>query len=321
MSDPVAPIPLSELAKQARVPRALTDRGRKERFGNTRDLRIAPGQVWRAAWHDVSLLVLITRQAHEPDVGVIPVTLEPNLADDRSLIIAPSLTTFGVDATLLMDLESAVPLRVLDEIIDEWTADVTDALSPAELVETELPLGIRRGNPVETEFDRSLSMRAEIEDDLEALHSSPALPVETGGRHPARTLASVLGKNANLKALMSALEPLGLNQPEVMKLLRGKRPMTPEVVDAIVAATGVDRKLVAQTVQPLPVELVVEVDHPKWRTAWEQQAQQEQVDEFAVRLQAGYEVFSLAARQTGVQHPDWAARIVQYRAARKKGKS
>ncbi|OZE28047.1 hypothetical protein CH278_24260 [Rhodococcus sp. 05-2254-5] len=318
MADPEAPIRLSELAEQARVPRALTDRGRKERFGDTRDLKIAPGQVWRAAWDDVSLLVLITRPVHEPDVGVIPLTVEPNIANDRSLIIGPSHTAFGVEATLLIDLQSVVPLRVLDEIIDEWTADVLNALLPTASVLTQPPLGIRRGNPVETEFDRSLSVMAEIEDDLETLHSTAALPVETGRGQATRTLASVLGKNANLMALMTALEPLGLGQPEVMKLMRGKRPMTPEIVDAVSDATGVDRELVEETVQPLPVELVIEVDHPKWRTYWKEQAQQEQTDEFSVRLQTSYEVFALAARQTGVQQPDWPARIAQYRTARKK---
>ncbi|MHA6743199.1 hypothetical protein [Rhodococcus sp. 27YEA6] len=271
------------------------------------------GQVWRAAWGDVSLLVAVT-QIEDADVGVIPLTLEPVSEDDRCLVLAPSLTVFGVEATLWMDLASTLPLRVLDEIIDKWPEDVTRAIAAAADYPTSVPgAGMRRGEPAETEFDYPASVRAEIEDDLVALRAAPALPTEVKDQEPVRTLAAVLGKGVDLPSLVTALSALDLDQPDVMNLLRGKRPMSPQVVDVVVAVTGIDRDLVAESVQPLPHEFVIEVDHPRWRPVWQARALRDGTDETTARLRASYEMFAVAARQTGSRKPDWSARLAQFR--------
>ncbi len=204
VSEPTVPSRLSEIAKQARVPQGLSDSGRHDRFGDPRDYEVARGQIWRAAWDDVSLLVAIEK-IEDGDVDVIPLTLEPVAEDEGCLILSPSLTVFGVEATLWMSLESTIPLRVLDEIVDEWSEDVTNAIAAAASPTIEPPAGVRRGEPAETEFDHSLSVRAEIEDDLAALCAAPALPTEVEEQAPVRTLAAVLGKGAHLGALLSAL--------------------------------------------------------------------------------------------------------------------
>lgn len=316
MSEPTVPSRLVEIARRAGVPRRLSDSGRHDRFGDPRDYEVGRGQVWRAAWDDVSLLVTVTK-IEDTEVDVIPLTLEP-ISNDRCLVLAPSLTVFGVEATLWMDLESTIPLRVFDEVIDEWSEDVMTAIASAGSSTYKPPTGIRRGEPVETEFDYSLSVRAEVEDDLAALRSSPALPTEVEEQPPVPTLADVLGKGADFPALVSALSPLGLRQPEVMNLLRGKRPMTPEVVDVVATVTSMDRDLVAETVQPLPAEFVTEVDHPRWRTVWQERAQRDGIDESTARLRRSYEMFALAARQTGSRKPDWTARLAQFHSSHRR---
>jgi hypothetical protein len=307
---------LLELARDASAPRALAVVGRQDRFGDYHDHSIERGQIWRAAWDEVSLLVLVASVEHA-EISAIPATLDPGAEDAESVILESALTAFDVEATFWVGLRKNLPFRVLDEIVDELPAALTSwivAAIPEQRVAA--PLGVRRGRPDPTVFDSSATVRAEVEDDLAALQAAPALPVAQDPEATTRTLASILGKAVDLHVLLDALSPLGLDQPEVMSLLRGRRPMTPDVVDAVADVTDVDRKLIAEAVQPLPVEFVEEVDHPRWRPTWRERAQSEGLDEATARLQVSYEMFALAARQTGSHTPDWSARLAQFRRSR-----
>jgi DNA-binding transcriptional regulator YdaS (Cro superfamily) len=153
-----------------------------------------------------------------------------------------------------------------------------------------------------------------IDDDLTTLRSSPALPVTTDEENQSvPSLASMLGRNVDLAALITVLSPMGLDQPAVMSLLRGKRPVTPEIANAVSSVTGVEPAQVAGAVQPLPARFVEEVDHPRWRPVWRERAERTGSREGEARLAASYEMFARAARQTGAQEPDWHARLAQFR--------
>jgi hypothetical protein len=76
----------------------------------------------------------------------------------------------------------------------------------------------------------------------------------------------VLGPQLDLPLLCSSL---GLRQPEVMKLLRGKTPLTLEQIHTITRVIGLPTEKVAETVRPLPFGLVVAAEHPRWRLAIE----------------------------------------------------
>jgi hypothetical protein len=306
---------LLALARDAAAPDALTVAGRQNRFGDSYDHSIERGQIWRAAWDDVSLLVVVASVEHA-EISAIPVTLDPGAEDAESFVLDPALTVFGVETTFWVGLRTRLPFRVLDEIIDELPVALGEWVSfatPEPKVET--PAGVRLGRPARTVFDSSNARRAEIEDDLAALQAAPGLPVAYGAENTTHTLASILGNAVDLRVLVDALGPLGLDQPGVMSLLRGKKPMTPDLVDAIAAVTEVDRALIAQAVRPLPAEFVNEVDHPRWRPTWRERAQRDGLDVATARLQVSYEMFAQAARQTGSQTPDWSTRLVQFRRA------
>ncbi|WP_133058046.1 hypothetical protein [Mycolicibacterium vulneris] len=316
MSNSSLPRHLLELARKGSAPYPLTAIGRRARFDDCRDHPIDGGQIWRATWDDVALLVLVTGVEHA-EIEAIPVTLDPGAEDAESVVLEPALTAFGVGVTLWVGLRTTLPFRVLDEIIDEipnqiasWvTAATTDSRLPR-------PKGVQLGRPPETSFDSSVTIRTGVEDDLEALRATPALPIAKRPERVTRTLASILGRAVDLKVLVGALSRHGLSQSDVMSLLRGKRPLTPDLVDTITRVTGVEPALIAEAVQPLPVEFVEEVDHPRWRPIWRKRVHDEGLDEATARLRASYEMFALAARQTGSRTPDWSARLAQFRQSR-----
>lgn len=298
-----------ELARRAAAPQ-LSAAGRRARFGDTHDHPIHPGQIWRASWDDVRRLVVI-RYVEGTEIDVIPLTVDPPAEDADCFVLDDRSTAFGADATLWAGLSTTLPMRVLDEIIDQLTDKMsTWACDP----DSNLPDGVRRGRAPSHPFDTSIEVRAMIGDDLTALRSSPALPVAPDGDgQPVLTLASILGKNVDLEALVSALSPLGLDQPAVMSLLRGKRPVSPEIASAIASVTGIEAARVAGAVKPLPARFVEEVDHPRWRHVWRERAQRTGSREEDARLAVSYEMFARAARQTGGQEPDWHARLAQFR--------
>lgn len=318
MNDSSVPPHLLKLARDAAAPPSLTPAGRRERFGDCRDRAVERGQIWRATWSAVRLLILITGVAGT-EVDAVPVTVDPECEDAEAVVLEPALTAFGVDVTVWRGLRTSLPFRVLDEIVDEVPHEVTDWVSaPIGDSSVDQPAGVRPSNAPARPFDSSAAMRALIEDELDVLRSAPGLPVAVARNQPVRTLASILGKGVDLNSLVDALAPFGFNQSDVMGVLRGKKPLSPAAVGVVARVTGVEPGLIAEAIEPLPAAFVEEVDHPRWRPLWRERAHDEGLDEAAARLHVSYEIFALAARQTGHSAPDWPARLAQFRRSRSK---
>ncbi|MFD2799547.1 hypothetical protein ACFS2C_09090 [Prauserella oleivorans] len=105
---------------------------------------------------------------------------------------------------------------------------------------------------------------------------------------------------------------LGMRQQEVMKLLRGKVPLTPEQVNTIARVTGLAAEEIAQTVRPLPFGLVVTAEHPRWRRVWHERARRQHISEAEARLSGSYGTFALAARETGGKERNWDERLRRF---------
>ena len=297
-----------DLAQQSRGPQALSEDGLRERFGEPTEVELETGQVWRARWDEVSVLVLLVELAGR-DVLVAPVTIDPPAEDERAAVLEGSNTVFGVECTLWAGMTTTLPMRVLDRVMDAWPAEIVRWTSCAAQDHPEpVPAGARPGQPIRSELDPAAELRAELADELEALCQAPGLPVERPGA-TTQGLASLLGPTLDLAALCSAL---GLQQPDVMKLLRGKVPLEPEQIEAVSQATGLPAEEIASTVRPLPLRLAQTLEHPRWRAVWTQRAERLQVTEAQARLASGYGTFALAARETGGGEPDWDARLRQF---------
>lgn len=315
MSDLGVPQRFLDLAKQARGPRALSEEGLRERFGEPAEIEIDVGQVWRARWDEVSVLVLVLA-IEDRDILAAPVTIDPSAEDDRSLVLEGSSTAFGVEATVWAGLASTVPIRVLDRPVDKWSEDLVRwTTHTAQGQPSAIPPGTRQGRAIQSELDPAALLQAELSDDLDLLSQAPGLPVDTPGATP-RDLASLLGANPNLALLCSSL---GLPQPEIIKLLRGKALLTQDQIEVVAVVTGLSCEEIASTVRRLPLGLVVQGEHPRWRPTWARRAQRLHISEVQARLTGSYEVFTLAARQTGGGEPDWDKRLRQFLRAEETG--
>ncbi|MEU3516717.1 hypothetical protein ABZ770_15715 [Streptomyces sp. NPDC006654] len=308
MSDQGVPQRFLDLAQRARGPRALSEAGLRERFGDPAQVELEGGQVWRARWEDVSVLVLVL-DVGTHEVSAVPVTIDPQGEDENSVVVDGSRTAFDVDVTVWTGLASNIPVRVLERVVDAWGEDLLEC-TVARIQGRSGPVaaGVREGLPIRSALEPAAEVRADVADDLEYLRRAPGLPVEEAGQ-PAETLASLLGDRLDLALLCNALQ---LPQPQVMKLLRGKTPLSPDQIDTVASATGLAAEQIARMVRPLPADLVYLVEHPRWRSVWVRQAQRMGVSETQARLSGGYGAFALAARQTGGGPTDWEARLRQF---------
>jgi hypothetical protein len=264
--------------------------------------------VWRARWAYISVLVLVVA-VRGRDVLAAPVTIDPPAENERSLVLAGSSTAFGVDVTVWADLTGAVPIRVLERLVDACSDEIVQwTRSASEGHPGDVPAGARRGHVISSELDPAALARAELADDLETLRQTPGLPAAAPGEQP-RGLASLLRPELDLPSLCSAL---GLPQPEVMKILRGKAPLTAGQIETVARVTGLTAERVAASVRPLPLDLIVKMEHPRWRDTWQERARMHQVSETQARLAGSYGAYSLAARQTGGGAPDWDERLRQF---------
>lgn len=289
--------------------RPLSDAGLRTRFGAPGHMEIDIGQVWRARWDKIVVLMLVVGVA-DRQVEVVPVTIDPPIEDGSCLVVTGESTAFGVDATAWAGLGTAVPIRVLDRLIDAWQAGVVGAVVAARRGRPWVADAlVRPGREITSELDPDVLFRAELADQVDALADVPSLPAqeETGPQPP--TLAELLGDRLELGALCSAL---GMKQSAVMNLLRGKLPLQPAQVALVAEATGLSVDAIMTTLLPLPHGLAAEAEHPRWRPTWTRRAQQFHVSEAEAQVSGSYGAFALAARQTGGGEPDWNERLRHY---------
>lgn len=305
MSDPDIPTWLLELTSRNPEPGSFSEPVVRMRYGDPADINLDVGQVWRAGWADVAVLLLIA-EVSEGEVRASPVTIDPPAEDQNSFVVAPDLTGFPTPVTVWTGLTRSVPQRTLDTLLATWPKDITTYLADSGTLVggRQLPDGIRRGRPIESEFDDRSSIRADLEDDVDQLVQMPGLPVESP-ESPSTTLAAVLG-DFDLAALCTALE---LSQAAVMKILRGTTALTLDQATVVARITGVPRERVTTAVRRIPHGLALAAEHPRWRHTWTERAQRLGTDETQARLDGCQQVLALVARQTGGSHPDWDARL------------
>jgi hypothetical protein len=276
----------------------------------------ARGQLWRAAWDDVTQLVMVIEVSQPGTVTVVPVTTDPPAADDTSVVLDAGMTILGQTATVWGGIAAPVPLVVFDLLIGAVGAAVVNAVEQVAVGgQTALPTGITVGPPVTSPFDPAAEVCAGLTDNLERLRVAAWAPAQSGS---AQTLRDLLGKRLDLDALQAAL---GVGLPAVIGIVMGKRPVTPDQAAAIAAVTGLTAQQVLAAVPPVPAELVHELDHPRWRAALRAHRQPHE-SEAAARLTVAYGVLALAARQTGpTSAPSWPQRIRQYLATEPTGQA
>jgi hypothetical protein len=296
---------LLQAAAGAAAPQ-LTSRGLARRFGPPPEWTLAPGDLWRARWDEVSLLVHVLA-IEEESVLVAPATVEPTGEDETSLVIDAHRMTIGQPLTIWAGLARAIPLYVLDRPIDDLGVDIATWCSgpPSDRV----PAGTRRGRAPASPSDMDIDVRAMVDDDLKELAdaASWAPPPAAQG-----TVSTARPASLNRDVLVRLQQRLGRPLPDVLALIDGKRPATPDETAALREVTGTAPEPV-----PPPGGLVIELSHPRWRPAACAYAARAGRSEPEARLAMAYEIAggSMAARQTGTRGPAWRDRVRAWVAA------
>lgn len=290
---------LLSLAHEAAQPQ-LAEPGLRARFGVPDQWPLRPGAVWRARWDDVALLVLLAGNPTATNVSVVPVTFDGTGADADALVVTGPATR-GVPLTVWRALRCDLPLAVLDRPVDELGAAIVAWTGGGPVPDDAQP-----GGPALPSGASRSPVRADLEDDLDALIAAvPVLtPTSSLGSAAAETRKRVSPTDEQFAALMTRL---GAGLPDVLDLVDGKRQPNPDEAAALLDIVG-DTPEVA----PPPTELVIEMYHPRWKVTVLDLAHRRDLDEAAARLAMARGAFTLAARQTGEQTPDWRERLARW---------
>lgn len=247
------------------------------------------GQIWRARWEHTASLVLVL-EATRSTVRVAVVTAEPDLADDTAIVLATDTTPLGAPLAVWDRIARTVPTCTLDRFVGTLAATV-------------LLAGVRASEAV-SPLDRRVEERARIEDLLDFLGSAAwALPSE----HSISELLEQTGMRSNL------LDIPGLDTQEALLIARGQRPVSTLLAGSLAALTDVPASVWLQANPQLPVALVEELDQPAARMRIAALARSRGNDEPEEMRATAYDLFALAARQTGPEHaPDWHQRLERY---------
>jgi hypothetical protein len=295
------PEELLRTAAAAAAPR-LTPAALRERFGPPGDWEVLAGQLWRAAWDDVAVLVLVVSVSGSM-VTVAPATVEPAGEADGSLIVDPRRTALGEPVTVWGALMRQIRLEVLDHPIDVIGADVAAWC----LTRVGVPDGSHLGGAPASLFETDIDTGAIVADDIDALAGAESWAADLS---PASAADSGAVPAPSREQLVQLQGQLGLPLPEVLALVDGKRPAASEKETAALQEV---LGHVPQVKAP-PQELVIELSHPRWRPAARVFARRGRRSEREARLVMAYEISgaSMAARQTGEREPAWRDRVQRW---------
>lgn len=277
------PQKLLVLAKAAAAPQ-LTGAALDRRFGPRSTWLPATGQLWRAAREDVTAVVVLLA-VEAGSVTVVPVTVEPSDTADTVLL---DDTVLGVPVTVWVGLVRALPVGVLDRPLDEFAAEIV-----ARLAE-------RAADPPGPDVVAD-DVRAELEDDLTLLAE---LPPTTAATPVSADAPGIDLETLDPAALDEAAARLAVPLPIVLDLIDGKRPPTTAQADVLRGVLGATPEAT-----PPPADLVVELSQPRWRGLVRQQRRRTGPTEDAARSALAYDIYRMAARQTGGAEPSWPDRI------------
>jgi hypothetical protein len=257
--------------------------------------RVELGQLWRARWSDVTVLVLVVDVAEPSTPTVVAVTIGVDVPPGSR---APALALQGPvvrSAVVWPAARLRLPTRTL-EVLVEHTAETNTAAAVV----------LARPEPLDA-YDPAADLVADLEDDLAALAAAPGLRVQTDDRAAATTLQDVLPGDTGGK--LDALEQaLGLTQPAAMARLRAPATLSDADAIALEHHFGLQPGALARSELGFPSALVTELDHPRWRRQLLARVDTN-TDELTVRRTVAASAYTLAARESTVLAPNWRERL------------
>jgi hypothetical protein len=289
---------LLELASQTKTPTAISF-GAKASDVDSTDFEVRNNCLWTARWAGSSILLLIVDKSPNPQkVLAAPVTLEPGLQDQESIVVDASANDLGVPITVWLGITRDVPIQTLERPLGVLSAGALKTANKAGGAHLLLDAEHASQQLVSTSAEK----RAEMEDTLDRwIEDLQSLPSET----PERVTSS--GKpSITLKQVMDALN---VPQRKAMNIVRGNYQLSPGEARQLALYIGSSPEALSSIAEPLPNDLLLELQQPRWRLLVRSEAERLKTDEPAARLSVAREAFSLAARQSGRDTDMWRQRL------------
>lgn len=296
---------LLELAKTNAAPLVLRSGAPKASDVDSAEYEVRSNRLWAARWAGATILLLALREPSNPrTVVVAPVTIEPGLEDQESVVLDASTNELGLPMTVWLGLTREIPIRTLERPLGEVLADIPG--SPGTIADmtdvTGQSAGTRPGHGNYGDTSPSAEKRSEMEDlldqwmeDLEPL-SSEVEKAGTDHEKPSFTLTQVM-------------EALDVPQRQATNIIRGRQELLAEEIQQLAAHVGSTPDAISAVAEPLPSDLLLELEQPRWRHLVRTEAQSGKTDEADARHNVARQAFALAARQHGEGRNVWRQRL------------
>lgn len=196
---PLDELPDAQLPDDAATVPAAAARAAAE----ARHVALVPDQMWRVAVPDGLIqLVWIRRLRTDGRPAVVPVSFDPDQADEYSLIVAADRSPLAVDTVFHTTVETTIDTRTLIDCIVEQTGvshdidTVRNARAEGRPVES-----LTVGNPIVSLTDDRIQYRQQLADALVEL-TTPRIDPDDSDDNDAHDLQEDLGVDSALGSLI-----------------------------------------------------------------------------------------------------------------------
>lgn len=294
---------LLELASQTKTPAAVRFGAMTTSEVDSPDFDVRRNCLWTARWSGSTILLLIIHESSDPQkVLAAPVTIEPGLQDQESIVVDASANDLGVPVTVWLGITREVPIQTLERPLGGLPPETLETASRASRSQ---PLRDAE-HAIQQLTSTSAEQRAEMEDILDRWIED-LQPLPSAAPEQVTTQGTIQGKpSITLKQVMDALH---VPQRMAMNIVRGNYQLSPGEARQLALHIGSSPDALSSIAEPLPNELLLELQQPRWRLLVRSEAERLKTDEPAARLSVAREAFALAARQSGRDTDMWRQRL------------
>lgn len=253
------------------------------------------GQLWQVVWERVAQVVLLT-SASSDSVTAVPAEADPELADDKTVVLPPLDALGSLSTALWAGLARDLPLRVLNVCLGSVSSDVLSAVAD---VQSGVATGA--GAPITAAYDERAQVRTAIEERLDELARATWAPAVENA--PGDQLADVARRRG--LAPSNVADALGIAPGDARAVLSGSRSMEPSERDALAELVGLSTDEVDRYQPRLDPGLVFALDHPKYRSRLRSKADEAEMTEPDYRFWVATRGLARAARTARRGAPDW----------------
>lgn len=161
----------------------VVPQGTVRAVADSRTLDVVSDQLWRAATpdRDSVQVVWIRRVRSDGRIAVVPVSLDPDHADDYSLIVTADRSPLGVDLVFHTTIETTIDPRTLIDCIVEHAGVVADITAVRGARALGVPVqDVLVGSPIVSFTDDRIEYRQQLSDALIELTSASLDPDRSG---------------------------------------------------------------------------------------------------------------------------------------------